>query len=165
MARRVHIERTQFMLLGDEIDLLGLYFTRGMCFDDERFRVFDSVSISGFSSDVDRYIYGKYALGQATAKPNPPCQRVSPNCCMIRNGSDRQARCSRYRRLGKEVRSAFPSSSGDGQALVRQFQSYAVVQKHVERCPAWVAMAWDKASPRMVDLAILIGFLVRGSRT
>lgn len=47
-------------------------------------------------------------------------------------------------------------SSEDPGNLARQIECYAVVQKHAERCPTWVAMATDVASSRIVDLCMFL---------
>jgi hypothetical protein len=47
-------------------------------------------------------------------------------------------------------------SAKDPGNLARQLECYAVVQKHAERCPTWVAMAADVASSRMVDLCMFL---------
>jgi hypothetical protein len=194
ITRRVQLERTPFMFLGDEIDLLGLYFSQGMCFDDERFRGFGWVSISGFSPDVDQYIYEKHGLGQAPAKPRPPMPEGfaellndlqssgclgATSCALTLLDYSGRARAQlmdginltkeRLRETGKMQRfSAITvdgtvgvsflagNSSGDFRAFLRQIESYAILQKHVERCPVWVAMAWDAASVRTVDLCLFL---------
>jgi hypothetical protein len=47
-------------------------------------------------------------------------------------------------------------SSKDPRNLQRQLECYAIVQKYAERCPTWVALAADVASPRTVDLCMFL---------
>ena len=76
---------------------------------------------------------------------------------------------SRARRIGKmqrftamveggELGVSFLSldSSEDPGNLARQLECYAIVQKYAERCPTWVALAADVASPRIVDLCMFL---------
>lgn len=194
ITRRVQIERTPYMFFGDEMDLLGLYFTQGMHFDDERFRGVDALSISGFSSDIDRYIHEKHTLGRTTAKPTPPmpegfaqllkdlessgCFGATDCALTLLNHSGRaraqlmdgiKATKQRLSQTGKMqkfcaireggavgVSFLAMATGGHVQALVRQVEAHAVLQKYVERCPVWVAMGWDNASARMVDVCLFL---------
>jgi hypothetical protein len=47
-------------------------------------------------------------------------------------------------------------SSKDPANLARQLECYAVVQKYAERCPTWIALTADVASPRRVDLCMFL---------
>jgi hypothetical protein len=193
-ARRVKINETPFLFFGDEIDIFGLYLNQGLYFDDERFQNFDIVSIPGFSPDVDRYVYEKYALGRAAVKPKPTMPEDFARLLtdIESSGSFGATRCvltlldhsvparaqlmegirqtkERFHQTGKMQRLTAlkkggaagvsflaMDSSGDPQALARNVQAYAVLQKHVERCPIWMAMGWDRASARIVDVCLLL---------
>ena len=67
--RRLAVERTKFDILADEIDLLGFYFSQGLYFKTEEFKKFNGLLLSGFSTDVDRYIFEKHELGKNPKKP------------------------------------------------------------------------------------------------
>ncbi len=67
--RRLQIEQTQFELMSDEIDLLGFYFKQGLYFETKDFKGLTGVALSGFSQDIDRYMFEKYELGKDVAKP------------------------------------------------------------------------------------------------
>ena len=72
VTRRLQVERTAFLLDGDEMDILGLYLAQGLYFDDNRFAGFNSVSIGGLSGDVDRYVWDKYERGGSPKRPKQP---------------------------------------------------------------------------------------------
>ena len=194
LSRRTQLEQTPFMFFGDEIDLLGLYLNQGMCFDDERFQGFDSVSISGFSPAVDQYVYEKHALGLTPKKPRPPMPQGFPellsdlessqclgalNCALALLDLSGRARAQtmdginltkkRLRETGKMQ--SFTAITGGGtvgvsflamnslgnlRGFVHQFESHAVLQKHVERLPVWVALAWDASSTGIIDLCLFL---------
>jgi hypothetical protein len=67
--RRLAIERTYFNILADELDLLGFYFTQGLYFETEEFEKLNALALSGFSSDIDKYVFEKYELGGNPQKP------------------------------------------------------------------------------------------------
>lgn len=73
--RRLAVERTNFDILADEIDLLGFYFSQGLYFETEDFKKLNALSLSGFSTDIDRYIFEKHELGKHPKKPE---QKMPP---------------------------------------------------------------------------------------
>jgi hypothetical protein len=73
--RRLAMERTKFDILADEIDLLGFYFSQGLYFETEDFKKLNALSLSGFSIDIDRYIFEKHELGK---NPQKPKQKMPP---------------------------------------------------------------------------------------
>jgi hypothetical protein len=73
--RRLAMERTKFDILADEIDLLGFYFSQGLYFETEDFKKLNALSLSGFSIDIDRYIFDKHELRK---NPQKPKQKMPP---------------------------------------------------------------------------------------
>jgi len=67
--RRLAVERTKFDILADEIDLLGFYFSQGLYFGTDDFKKLDLLGLSGFSTDIDRYVYEKHELRKSPKKP------------------------------------------------------------------------------------------------
>jgi hypothetical protein len=67
--RRLAIERTKFDILADEIDLIGFYFSQGLYFNTEEFKKLNALSLSGFSTEIDRYFFDKHELGKDIQKP------------------------------------------------------------------------------------------------
>ncbi len=73
--RRLAVERTKFDILADEVDLLGFYFSQGLYFETEEFKKLNALSLSGFSTDIDRYMFEKHELGK---NPQKPEQKMPP---------------------------------------------------------------------------------------
>lgn len=67
--RRLAVEKTNFRLMADEIDLLGFYFSQGLYFETDEFAEIDGAAFTGFSEDVDRYMFEKYVCGMNPQKP------------------------------------------------------------------------------------------------
>jgi hypothetical protein len=67
--RRLSVERTNFDILADEVDLLGFYFSQGLFFETDDFKKLNSLSLSGFSDEIDRYIFEKHEVGKNPQKP------------------------------------------------------------------------------------------------
>jgi len=67
--RRLAIERTNFQLMADEVDLLGFYFSQGLFFETEDFKKINGASLSGFSDEIDRFFFEKYECGKNPQKP------------------------------------------------------------------------------------------------
>lgn len=67
---RIAIERTKFDILADELDLLGFYFSQGLYLKLEEFEKASTLSLSGLSTDIDRYNFEKYECGR-DAFPKP----------------------------------------------------------------------------------------------
>jgi hypothetical protein len=68
-VRRKEVEATPFRLHADEMDYLGFYLSHGMRFDDDEFKGMDSVGLSGFSDDIDRWVFNKFELGHQVDPP------------------------------------------------------------------------------------------------
>lgn len=69
ISRRMTIEKTTFHLMADEIDLLGLYLSRGIYFEDGEFDKYNAASFSGVSGDIDKYIFEKHETSLNPTKP------------------------------------------------------------------------------------------------
>jgi len=67
--RRLLVEQTNFELMADEVDLLGFYFEQGLSFNSDEYKKPTCVSLSGFSSAIDEYMFKKYELGENPQKP------------------------------------------------------------------------------------------------
>lgn len=67
--RRLAVEKTNFRLMADEIDLLGFYFFQGLFFETDEFAEIDGAGLTGFSEDIDRYMFEKYVSGMNPQKP------------------------------------------------------------------------------------------------
>ena len=67
LINRLNIEKTNFHLEADEIDLLGYYFAQKLNFDKEEFKSVNQniphfISLGGFSKLVDDFMIKKYQL-------------------------------------------------------------------------------------------------------
>jgi hypothetical protein len=69
VLQRRKVEGTPFQVLADEMDYLGFYLSHGMRFDNQDFEGMDQVAISGFSTDVDRWVFEKFERGQDVKPP------------------------------------------------------------------------------------------------
>ncbi|MCD6283853.1 hypothetical protein J7J12_01195 [bacterium] len=69
VKRRLGVERTNFRLMADETDLLGFYFSQRLYFETDKFKRMDRVALTGFSNDIDRYLFEKYERGENPKKP------------------------------------------------------------------------------------------------
>lgn len=67
--RRLSVERTNFDLEADEIDLLGFYFSQGLFFETKAFEKINAASLSGCSDEIDQYIFEKHERGKNPQKP------------------------------------------------------------------------------------------------
>jgi hypothetical protein len=70
--RRRQVEKTPFQVHADEMDYLGFYLSHGMRFDMDDFKGMDDVGLSGFSDDIDRWVYEKFERGQNINPPQSP---------------------------------------------------------------------------------------------
>lgn len=75
IQRRFTIEKTTFQLMADEIDLLGLYLSRGIYFEDGEFDKYTNASFSGFSDEIDKYLFEKH---ETSLIPSKPSQKSPP---------------------------------------------------------------------------------------
>jgi hypothetical protein len=55
--------------MADEIDLLGFYFDQGLFFETDEFAEINGAAFTGFSEDIDRYMFEKYVCGMNPQKP------------------------------------------------------------------------------------------------
>jgi hypothetical protein len=74
LLKRLAIEKTDFELTADEIDLLNYYIDKRLDFDYEAFKKKDKklpylVSLSNYSKEVDEYLIRKYQLLEKPKKP------------------------------------------------------------------------------------------------
>lgn len=67
--QRIKIERTDFHLLADEIDLLNYYLSQGLNLQSGDLKEYSGVMLTGFSSQVEEYFHNKYFLGKKIVKP------------------------------------------------------------------------------------------------
>jgi len=72
VLRRRKVEETPFQVHADEMDYLGFYLSHGMRFDMSDFEGMDDVGLSGFSDDIDRWVYEKFERGQNIDPPQSP---------------------------------------------------------------------------------------------
>jgi hypothetical protein len=72
VLRRRQVEETPFHVRADEMDYLGFYLSHGMRFDLDDFQGMDEVALSGFSDDVDRWVFEKFEQGQNVNPPQAP---------------------------------------------------------------------------------------------
>jgi hypothetical protein len=72
LARRLGIEKAPFSVSGDEMDLLGYYIAQGMYFSAKELSGLSALSITGLSSDVDRYMFERFEAGMSPVIPQPP---------------------------------------------------------------------------------------------
>jgi hypothetical protein len=73
--QRIQVERAPFSMLGDEMDLLGLYLAGHLSTDSPQFEGYNGVMIAGLSGDVDEYTWKKHDQGLVVDPPQPP---ISP---------------------------------------------------------------------------------------
>ena len=71
VLRRRQVEETPFHVDADEMDFLGFYLSHGMRFDMDEFEGMDSVALSGFSEEIDRWVYEKFECGHDISPPQP----------------------------------------------------------------------------------------------
>lgn len=71
IIRRQQVERTPFQVAADEMDYLGFYLSHGMRFElsDVDTEGMDRVALSGFSDEIDRWVFEKFELGKDSRKP------------------------------------------------------------------------------------------------
>lgn len=67
--RRRQVEATPFRLNADEMDYLGFYLLNGMRLEAEEFKGMDAVGLSGFSDDLDRWVYETFELDRPVDPP------------------------------------------------------------------------------------------------
>lgn len=66
---RLAIEQTRFDIFGDELDILGYYFSQGLIFDAKQYEKTNALLLSGFSDKIDEYMFEKHELGKNPEKP------------------------------------------------------------------------------------------------
>lgn len=67
--RRTQVERTSFVMLGDELDLLGYYLQQGLYFDLKEFKGIGLLGLDGWSKILDDYMFERYTAHQKPEKP------------------------------------------------------------------------------------------------
>lgn len=67
--RRIQLEKTLFNIDADEIDMLGVYLSQGMYFEDDDFKDISTASFSGFSNSIDEYYFRKFEELKTPKKP------------------------------------------------------------------------------------------------
>jgi len=67
--RRLTVEKTNFELGAGEIDLLGFYFSQGLNFETKDFKKINGAYLSGFSDEIDQYIFEKHECRKNPQKP------------------------------------------------------------------------------------------------
>ncbi len=72
LVRRLEIEKTPYLVSGDEMDLLGYYIAQGMYFSAPELSGLNALSITGLSCDVDRYMFERFETGMSPVVPQPP---------------------------------------------------------------------------------------------
>jgi len=70
ISRRMTVENAIFQLMADEIDLLGMYLSHGIYFENGEFDKYNGVSFSGSSENIDRYIFEKHETNLNPIKPH-----------------------------------------------------------------------------------------------
>lgn len=76
--RRSDVTQRKWHLLADERDLLGSYFSKGLCFTGRQYRDLNLLVLIGMSASVDEYMFEKHSLGQDVDRPSPPeCNGLS----------------------------------------------------------------------------------------
>jgi hypothetical protein len=70
--RRLAVEKTPFGIHADEMDLLGFYVSQGMYFNIEEFSNITDLSLSGFSDEIDEYVYRKHDAHEDVRPPAAP---------------------------------------------------------------------------------------------
>ena len=69
VRRRLGIELGNPEVIGDELDLLGMYLNQGLYFEVDEYRGLDLVVLAGMSKDVDEYMFRKHVLGEPVKRP------------------------------------------------------------------------------------------------
>jgi hypothetical protein len=69
IRRRLLLEQGDIRVHGDEMDLLGFFLTQGLWMKDERFAEANLLAISGFSNQVDEYVFRRWDCKEITERP------------------------------------------------------------------------------------------------
>jgi hypothetical protein len=72
IERRLALEKTTFGVDADEMDLLGFYISQGMYFSAEEFSNITDLCLSGFSDEIDEYVYRKHDAHEDVKPPAAP---------------------------------------------------------------------------------------------
>ena len=70
--RRFEFTQRKWHLLADERDLLGSYFSNGLCATARRYQDINLPGLFGMSGSIDEYMYRKHSLGQDVDRPSSP---------------------------------------------------------------------------------------------
>jgi hypothetical protein len=144
-ARRRQVEGTSFSVYADEMDYLGFYLSHGMRFETDQFVGMDSVGLSGFSDDVDRWVYEKFELGHQV---DPPCSPMPEGFGdflkdVERSGDEYRTDCAlTLLELGSEGRKSFVQMIADTKERSLQdkgLHSFSLVLKGGKRGISFVS--------------------------
>lgn len=69
LRRRMLLEAGTIRVHGDEMDLLGFFLTQGLWMEDEEFVGTNLLAISGFSGQIDEYVFRRWDCNQDVVKP------------------------------------------------------------------------------------------------
>ena len=69
VRRRLGIELGKPEVIGDELDLLGMYLNQGLYFEGDEYKDLDLVGLAEMSKDIDEYMFRKHVLGEAVKRP------------------------------------------------------------------------------------------------
>ena len=70
--QRQRVEKTPFDVHADEMDYLGFYLSHGLRFDIDDFDGMNDVAISGFSDEIDQWVFEKFERGLSVGPPQSP---------------------------------------------------------------------------------------------
>ena len=144
--RRLAVEKTNFRLMADEIDLLGFYFDQGLFFETDEFAEIDGAAFTGFSEYIDRYMFDKYVCGTNPPKPQQemPAQFRGYIQTIENMESSYKTDCAiRLLDLGSEGRAHFVAAverAKEGTVLEGTIHSFSMVMKNNRFGLSFVAM-------------------------
>src|SRR5208283_5343186 len=72
VERRLALEKTTFGVDADEMDLLGFYISQGMYLSAEEFSNITDLCLTGFSDEIDEYVYRKHDAHEDVKPPTAP---------------------------------------------------------------------------------------------
>lgn len=68
-SRRFEFTQRDWHILADERDLLGSYFTKDLCINDQQYQDYNLLGLFGMSGPIDEYMFRKHSLGQDVDRP------------------------------------------------------------------------------------------------
>lgn len=69
VRRRLCIELGKPEVIGDELDLLGMYLNQCLYFEGDEYKNLDLVGLAEMSKDIDEYMFRKHVLGEPVQRP------------------------------------------------------------------------------------------------